>query len=117
MRSLDKIATAIVLFLGAGHVVLTPEFAPGLTEGAAWFSGAGLALLFTGFFNLARLFTGTGAPALTRLCQATNLLALAWMVLVLAVMPVGQAYGAAAAVLVLTILSLWPRRAVLLSPG
>lgn len=110
MRALDRIATAIVLFLGVGHVVATPRFAAGFTEGAAWFAGSGLTLVFVAFLNLSRLASLEGDRRLRRLCFIANAATLVWIVFVAAMVPVVQAFLAAAAVLVLTVVSPIQRR-------
>jgi hypothetical protein len=110
MRTLDKIAIAIVLFLGTGHVALTPVFAPGLNEATLWFSGSGLALVFVGFLNLCRLLAPADARHVFLLCKVANIAVLAWIALVACVFPAGQAMAAAGALLVMTILSLVPLR-------
>ncbi len=115
MRMLDRIALLIVLILGIGHVVATIRYTPGVNEAAAWFSGSGLALLFAGLLNLARLRTKENAPR--RLCVLANLLTLAWLGLVLAVLPAVQAFLAAGAVLAMTIGALVQRRAAPASEG
>jgi hypothetical protein len=115
MRILDRIALVIVLFLGVGHVVATPKFAPGLTEATAWFSGSGLALFFAGLLNLVRLRAKANAP--WRICLVANLLTLAWIGLIVAVFPVAQAFFAAGAVLIMTIGGLVQRRAVRAAVG
>jgi hypothetical protein len=106
MRTLDRIATAIVLFLGVGHVAATPRFAPGFTEGAAWFSGSGLTLVFVAFLNLSRFASPEPSRRLRGLCFVANALTLAWIVFVSAIVPVPQAFLAAAAVLIVTVASL-----------
>ncbi len=110
MGALNRIATAIVLFLGVGHVAATPRFAPGFTEGAAWFAGSGLTLVFLAFLNLSRLSSPEADGRLRRLCLIANAAALAWIVFVAAMVPVLQAFLAAAAVLILTVVSLIQRR-------
>jgi hypothetical protein len=112
MRTLDKIATAIVLLMGTGHVAMTPVFAPGLNEAMLWFSGAGLALLFVGILNLCRLSAPADARRGFLLCRVANIIVLAWMALVVAILPVHQAFIVAGAVLVMTILSLRPMHPV-----
>jgi hypothetical protein len=104
MRVLDRIATIIVLLLGVGHVVATSAWAPGWNQAAAWFSGSGLALLFAGLLNLDRLLAP--GEATRRLCLVGNVLTLAWMGFIVAVLPVAQAFVAGAAVVVLTVASI-----------
>lgn len=106
MKRLDRIATAIVLFLGVGHVVATPSYAPSFTQEAAWFSGSGLTLVFVAFLNLARLAAPEGSRRLRRLCFAANILTLAWITAITAMVLAPQAFVAAAAVLMVTVASL-----------
>lgn len=96
-RRIDLVCTALVTLLGVGHAALTPVFAPGWTEGAAWFSGAGLALLFLGLLNGARVLDGS--RLLGWACLAANALALLWIAFVASVVREPQALLALAAVL------------------
>jgi hypothetical protein len=77
-----------------------------LNQAAAWFSGSGLALLFAGLLNLSRLLTS--GEAARRLCLVANVLTLAWIGFLVAVLPVAQAFVAGGAVTVLIVASLSP---------
>ncbi len=105
MRMLDKIAIAVMLLLGIGHIVATPHYAPGFNPAAVWFAGSGLALLLAGLFNLGRL-SSPEVPLLRILCLAANALALAWIAMVAILVPVWQAFTAGTALLVATALSI-----------
>jgi hypothetical protein len=103
IRTIDAVSTVVVLVLGVGHTALTPVFVPGLNQGSIWFAGGGLALLFLGFLNAARLAT-PDAPRLRQLCLAANGVALPWIVLVTVVVPdAPQPYIASVAILSVTI--------------
>lgn len=105
MQKIDRIATAIVLLLGVGHVVATPRYAPGFTQGAAWFSGSGLTLVLVAFLNLSRYASPEVSRRLRGLCLLANVLTLAWLIFVTAMVPVPQAFLATAAVLSVTVTS------------
>ncbi len=107
-QRLDKVAIAILLVLGVGHTIMTPVYSPGLTAGAAWFAGSGLALLFAAFLNLGRRSAPVEARRLRTLCAAANVLGVFWIGIVTVVMPVWQAFLAAAALLVVAMISLAP---------
>ena len=104
LRKIDTVATAVVILLGLGHLAFTPIFAPGLNERTVWFAGSGLALLYLGFLNWARLLLV--APRLRQLCVVANHVTLVWTVLVLLVLPVPQAGVATLAVALVTVGSL-----------
>jgi hypothetical protein len=112
MRTINVVSTVVVILMGIGHTTFTPVFAPGWTQAAAWFSGSGLALLFIGLLNAARLW-GRGDSGRTRvICLAGNLLTLLWIAFVIVVLPVPQAFVVAAAILGATIGSLARTRRV-----
>jgi hypothetical protein len=105
-RKLDVVSTVIVLVMGVGHTTMTPRFAPGWTAAAAWFSGSGLALVFLGLLNAARLWGHGDGFRLRSLCLAANALALAWIGFVVAVLPVPQAFIVLVAILGTTVFAL-----------
>src|SRR5512145_2519641 len=109
-RMLDVISTVVVLVMGVGHTTATPTFAPGWTEAAAWFSGSGLALVFLGLLNAARLWGRGDAPRLRGLCLAANALALVWIAFVIAILPVPQAFIVLVAILGTTVFPFLTRR-------
>lgn len=106
----DRLATLVILVLGVGHTAFTPVFVPGLNQASIWFAGGGLALLFLGLFNVARLTT----PAVThlrRLCLVVNLIAFPWIVLVTVVVPdAPQPYIATVAILAVALCAFRPVR-------
>jgi hypothetical protein len=106
MRMVDAGCAVVVLVMGVGHTVLTPVFAPGWTLAAAWGSGSGLALIFLGLLNAARLWGRGDVGRMRALCLAGNLLALLWIAFVIIVLPVPQAFVVSAAVLGVTVGSL-----------
>lgn len=98
MRRIDWVATAIATLLGIGHVGFTPTFAPGWTAGAVWFAGSGLALLFLGLLNAARLLVGADRR-IAWMCLAANATALLWMAFLISLLRAPQAFLALAAVM------------------
>ena len=73
-RTLDLIASYLLLFMGVGHTVLTPQFYQHFELDALWFAGTGLALVFLGGLNLARVYSGKRP-----MVWAVLLANLAWM--------------------------------------
>lgn len=110
IRTVDAVCAVVVLLMGVGHTALTPMFAPGCTQAAAWFSGSGLALIFLGLLNAARLWERGDVGRTRALCLAGNLLALLWIAFVIIVLPVPQAFVVSAAVLGVTVGSLTATR-------
>ena len=52
MKKLYLISTGVILFLGIVHTLLTPLFYSEFSADMLWFMGTGLALAFSGLFNL-----------------------------------------------------------------
>ena len=104
LRRLDVISTVLITLMGVGHTTATPAVSPGWTVAAAWFSGSGLALVFLGLLNAARLWSpGDDTRRLRNLCLPGNLLALVWIGFVISVLPVSQAFIVLAAILGATV--------------
>jgi hypothetical protein len=106
MRTLDVISTVVVVLMGVGNTIFTPVFAPGWTPGAAWFAGSGLALVFLGLLDTARVWGGGDVGRMRALCLPANLLTLLWGTFVIIVLPVPQAIVPGVAVLGCTVGSL-----------
>jgi len=110
MRTLDRLATLLLVILGVGHTAATPTFVPGLNQASIWFAGGGLALLFLALFNVARQLT-PDAVRLRQLCLTVNLIALPWIVLVTVVVPdAPQPYIATLAVVGVAVCTFRPVR-------
>lgn len=91
MRKAYGVLSVLLVVLGACHTALTGAFYPPLTPDGAWFAGTGLALVFLGLLNLVGARAAGAPPAPT---LVANGLGLAYMVLVVAVLPEGQAFVA-----------------------
>ena len=58
LRASDWIVSVSILLIGITHNVVSPIFFPTLGPGAFLFVGTGLAFMFLGIFNFARLKAG-----------------------------------------------------------
>ena len=64
----------LIVALGLLRIAFTPFNYGGLTVGALWFIGSGLALVLAGFLSLILLREGAGHDRFARLlCQIANL--------------------------------------------
>ncbi|HSC77753.1 MAG TPA: hypothetical protein VLB32_04240 [Candidatus Acidoferrales bacterium] len=61
------------ILLGGAHLLFVPLNFDRLTLGALWFAGAGLAIVFAGFLNLALARSVTGDRLLAGLALTANL--------------------------------------------
>lgn len=80
MKRLDAIFAWIILSLGVVHICVTPLVYGRFSQGAVWFAGAGLAGIFAGMLNIARIRHGNHVPALRTFSLIANLLLLPWIV-------------------------------------
>ena len=64
MRALYAVVAAAIVLLGLVHLGATFALFDGLTSRAIWFASGGLALVFTGVFNLLNRAYGGAAPGL-----------------------------------------------------
>ncbi len=75
---LDLALTAGLTAGGVGHVLLTPVFyRHESAQNRAWFAGAGLAMVFQGLLNIARLRGDASATGLSRAANPAGTLLLA----------------------------------------
>ena len=58
MKTIQKIAAALIVILGLVHIGFTFRDYDGLSMNAMWFAGAGFAIVFAGFLNVAMLRHG-----------------------------------------------------------
>ena len=76
LKTLHKISSALLTALGVVHTALTPVFYGRFSQGALWFAGSGLAIIFVGLLNLT-LGRDAGRDRVVRVyCYAANLLTL-----------------------------------------
>ncbi len=84
-RIIHAVASCLLIALGAVHTGLTPVFYGRLSPGAMWFAGAGLAMVFVGFLNVAFGRVVGRDKVIRALCYAANLLTVAFGVLIVVV--------------------------------
>ncbi len=71
--TLHKITTSLIIALGVVHIGFTYHDYDRFTMGAVWFIGTGVAIILSGFLNLA-LRRDVGRDRLVRwLCHGTNI--------------------------------------------
>lgn len=78
-RKVDLAAGFGLVAIGVIHCAFTPFAFRKFTEASLWFFAAGLALLYAGAFNLARV-GNPAAAGLRRTCLAVNLSLLAFVI-------------------------------------
>jgi hypothetical protein len=108
MKTIHKISSWIILVLGVGHTLATPNFYPGFSAEALWFAGTGLGLVFLGLLNLVVIRNPT--PTGLNLCIAADAIATVYGILIPFVVPEPQAYLAAVAFLGSTAGSIFSRK-------
>ena len=103
-KRLHAICAILFVALGVVHVLFTLTFATRLTQGALWFAGSGLAMIFAGFLNLALSRGGAGRDKTLRvLCHVTNALLLVFGTLGAVIVNEPQAYFGLALIVVLAV--------------
>ena len=80
MRTTYKIATYLVIALGAIHVALTPVFFDTFTIRVMWFISMGMMGIFLGFLNVAFWRTEGRDSIVLMLCRISNLIATAFVI-------------------------------------
>ena len=100
-----------IIVLGVAHVLATPYFVPGFTEGALWFASGGGAFVLVGIFNLFAVVHGRSIPRLGQVSLVTNTVTTAFVVaLVLAPPTAPPEFVAALLIVPTTVLSFTSRR-------
>ncbi len=102
-KKIDYIAIALILLLGLLHTIMTPVFYKAFDLSAIWFAGTGLAFVFLGVINIARV--KTPEILIKRLCLAVNLIAVIYGVFVVIKLVKPHAYFSLIVLLFLLILS------------
>ena len=72
MRTAYKICSWLIVALGCAHLLFTFHDYDEFSLDAMWFAGAGLALVFAGFLNVAHLRGGGRDPLLRALAFLTD---------------------------------------------
>ena len=89
-KIIDYLAALFIFILGSAHTVLTPLFYKTFDLDALWFAGTGLAFVFLGFTNIARI--RTTELIITLLCLFGNVLTLIFCVCIVIKLAEPQAY-------------------------
>lgn len=76
MKTIQKIAAGLVVILGLVHIGFTFRDHDRLSMNAMWFAGAGVAIVFAGFLNIAMLRDGGRDRAIWAMCLVANLVLL-----------------------------------------
>jgi hypothetical protein len=76
-KKLDLIAAILLVFLGSGHLIMTPVLAPQFQMNPADFAAIGLAFLYLGLLNIIRNISAGKRPGV--ICIIANLLGIAWL--------------------------------------
>jgi len=103
-KKIDSIAIALILFLGLLHASMTPVLYKAFYLYALWFAGTGLAFVFLGVINIARV--KTSEILIKRLCFTVNLIAVIYGVFVVIKLAKPHAYFSLIVLLFLLILSI-----------
>jgi hypothetical protein len=96
-RRLHLFASWAVTAIGLAHCVVTAFAFGAWTDGAVWFLGAGLGVLFVGTLNLAHIGLGPCRMPTTRFVRAVNWVFLVFGVAALLAVPEPQAIALVAA--------------------
>jgi hypothetical protein len=74
LKTLHTLCTYLIIALGVLHLLFTFHDYDAFTLRALWFAGAGFAIIFAGFLNLALLRLTAGDALLRALCFSANLI-------------------------------------------
>lgn len=89
LRRVYQISTYLAVALGVVHLCFTPFAYSSFTHNTLWFFGAGMAIVYAGLLNLARL-AHPEANALRVLCLIANVATTLMFAVALSVMPEPQ---------------------------
>lgn len=89
-KKIDFVFSAILVILGAVHIVMTPVFYKVFNLNSLWFAGTGLSFLFLGLMNFIRIQTHETFNH--QVCAAGNTAALIYCVLIVIKMTEPQAF-------------------------
>lgn len=101
MTTVHKVSAYALLALGILHTVLTPLFNQQFDVDTLWFAGTGLGLIFLAVLNLVALRLPTRVER--SMCLATNLIGLAYGILIVIVLPEPQSFIALLSYLAVTV--------------
>lgn len=91
LRRVHQISTYLAIALGVVHLCFTPFAYRVFTHNTLWFFGAGMAIVYAGFLNLAHL-AHPAANTLRVLCLITNIVTALMFAVALAVVPEPQVF-------------------------
>lgn len=92
MKSLYKVITFLLLLLGIIHEVATPLFYATLTIDTVWFIGGGLVLILTALINFINMMTYSSKVAVRYICNMSNVVGLAYTILIVMCLSKPQAF-------------------------
>ena len=108
IQKLHRISTYLLIALGVIHTSLTPVFNKRFSESAMYFASAGLAMIVSGFLNIA--MSRNSKDRLTvMLCRIANVLFTIFGLLTAYAIREPQAYFGVLLLLTITLTSFWPR--------
>ena len=73
-RQVHKIATGLIIGLGALHSGFTVQNYKGFSLDAMWFLGSGIAIILAGFLNVVAIRAGGRDQVVRLLCLTANLI-------------------------------------------
>lgn len=91
LRRVYQVSTYLAIALGVVHLCFTPFAYQTFTHNTLWFFGAGMAIVYAGFLNLARLAHPT-ANTLRVLCLIANTVTALLFAVALSVVPEPQVF-------------------------
>lgn len=103
-KILNYAAIALILLLGAVHVILTPLFYKTFDLSTLWFAGTGLAFVFLGIINISSIRSSDKTTRI--LCILCNAIAVIYGILVVIKLCKPHAYISLADLVLLLILSI-----------
>jgi|SRR5581483_339680 len=108
VRRLHQICTYLLIGLGVIHTSLTPVFNKRFSESMMYFASAGLAMIVSGFLNIA-MRRNLKDRLTVMLCRIANVLFTIFGLLTAYAIQEPQAYFGIVLLLTITITSFWPQ--------
>ncbi|MCA1817569.1 MAG: hypothetical protein LC746_14465 [Acidobacteria bacterium] len=110
MNAAYKICSWIAVALGCAHLLFTLRNYDEFSTDAFWFAGAGLAIVFAGFLNVALTRDGGRDRLIRALCLITNVSCALLFAAALALMRQPQVFAGAALFAFLAVAALLTRK-------
>ena len=105
LKLVHRISSYLLIALGAVHTSLTPVFMKGLSPGAMWFAGAGLAMVCVGSLNVCLRRDAGRDKVVQLLCRVANIVFTLFGGLTALVVDEPQGYFALLLLMALTVTS------------